>query len=133
MAQKQGSSTTQGGRLDGSVGAAVAAGDFALGAGWGNSASVSAVASGSNDQRGIITITSAGTGQAQATATVLLTFKDGAYAGTPFAKVQLIDNSNAITEAQPQGQTISTTQLGWTHSVLPVASKTYKFFYEVIA
>jgi len=133
MAQKQGSSSTSGGRLDGSIGTAVAAADFAIGAGWGNAASVSSVAAGSNDQRGIVTVTSSGTGQAQATATVTLTFKDGAYAAAPYAIVMLVDNTNAVTEAQPQAQATTTTTLAWKHSVLPVAAKTYTFAYHVIA
>lgn len=131
MAQKQGNSTTNGGRLDGSIGSAIVAGDIALGVGWGTTASVS-VAAGSNDQRGEFTVTSAGTGQAQATATVALTFKDGAYAATPFAMVQLAESSNAVNEAQPQIVVATTTTLSFKHSVLPVATKTYRYLYHVV-
>lgn len=132
MAQKQGSSSSSGGRVDGSIGTPIAAADIALGAGWGTTASV-VVDAGSNDQRGVLTVTSAGTGQAQATADVTLTFKDGAYAATPFAIVTLLSSSNAVNEAQPTNASCSTTALAFRHSVLPVATKTYKYAYHVIA
>ena len=134
MAQPQGNSSTTGGRIDGSVGTALSAADtaFALGAGWGTTATF-AVAAGSTDQRGIITITSSGTGQAQATANVTLTFKDGAYAATPVAIVTLQSSSNAVTESQPTQVTQTTTTASWRHSVLPVAAATYRFAYVVIA
>ena len=133
MPQKQGSSSTDGGRLDGSVGTAVTSAAFALGAGWGGTASL-AVRAGSTDQRGSVTITASATTPAQATATVAFTFVDGAYAATPsYFDVRLVANSNAITEAQPMSQTCTTTALGWTHSVLPVAAATYTFNYCIIA
>lgn len=133
MTQMQGDRTSAGGRLDGSNASPVAAANFVLGAGWGNTPATIVVAAGSTDQRGSVLITSKGTGQAQATATVILTFADGAYEKTPFAIVMLTDNSNAITTAQPQGQVISTTALQWAASVLPVDTKTYTFTYLVIA
>lgn len=132
MAQKQGNSSTDAGRLDGSIGTAVAAGDFALGAGWGSTASL-AVQAGSNDQRGVVTVTSGGTGQAQATASVTLTFKDGAYASRPVALVNLQDNTQAVTDTQPTDVDATTTTLTWKHTVLPVDTKTYTFAYLVIA
>jgi len=134
MAQIQGNQTASGGRIDGSVGTNHTATDaaWALGAGWGSTATF-AVAAGSTDQRGIITITSSGTGQAQATANVTLTFKDGAFAGAPFATVTLQKSSNAVTEAQPTEVTQTTTALSFRHSVLPVAAATYRYSYVVIA
>jgi hypothetical protein len=133
MAQKQGSSSSEGGRIDAGLGTAVAAANFALGVGWGTTATVSAVAAGSNDQAGIFTVSSAGTGQAQATATVTLTFVDGAYAATPRAAVcQLVNNSHAITETGPTAVAASTTALSFVHSVLPVAANTYQYSYIVI-
>ena len=134
MAQIQGSSSATGGRIDGSLQmTAPAAADFALGAGWGTTATV-AVRAGSTDQRGVITITSSGTGQAQATATVTFTFKDGTFAAIPpgFAAV-LINSSNAITETGATATACTATALSWTHSVLPVATKTYSYAYFVIA
>lgn len=132
MAQKQGNSSTDAGRLDGRIGTVVTSSNFALGAGWGSTATLE-VASGSNDQRGSITVTSSGTGQAQATATVTLTFRDGAYSATPFGFVNLQDNTQAVTDGQPTDVLASTTALVWAHSVLPVDTKTYTFAWAVIA
>lgn len=133
MAQPQGNKTSDGGRIDGSNGSAVASTDFALGVGWGDGTLVKTVTSGSTDQRGTITITSVGSNQAQATATVTLTFADGAFASAPFAIVQLVDNTNAVTTAQPQDVTATTTALSWTQAVLPVDTKTYTFTWIVVA
>jgi hypothetical protein len=133
MAQKQGSRISDAGRLDGSNGSAVTADDFEFGAGWGDGTLVVTVSDGSTDQRGTVTVKSVGANQAQATATVTLTFKDGAYAAVPFALVQLTTNDNAVTTAQPTAITPSTTSLEWTAAVLPVANKTYTFTYVVVA
>jgi Pectate lyase superfamily protein len=57
-------------------------GDFALSAGWGTTASVTGISG--VDSRFRLAITSNGTGQA-ANPTVVLTFKDGAYAAAPWA------------------------------------------------
>jgi len=133
MPQIQGSSSSTTGRIGAELGTAVASSNFALGAGWGTTASV-AVTAGSNDQAGIITVTSAGTGQAQATANVTLTFVDGAYASIPrSAIITLMSSSNAVTESQPTQGAVTATTLSWRHSVLPVAAATYKFSYVVIA
>lgn len=133
MGQKQGNTSTSGGRLDGSIGTAtVAASHIAIGAGWGTVATVT-VAAGSTDQRGSCTVTASTTGVSQATATVTLTFADGAYASTPFGFVNLQDNTNAITERQPTDVACTTTALSWTNSVLPVDTKTYTFNWLVIA
>lgn len=136
MAQIQGNSSSHGGRLDGSLGTALAAADtaFVLGAGWGTTATF-AVAAGSTDQRGTITITSAGTGQAQATSNVTLTFKDGTYAGAnaPTVLVTLQRSSNAVADAQPTEVTSSLTTASWRSGVLPVAAATYRYSYVVIA
>lgn len=133
MTQKQGNSSADGGRVDGSIGTPIVAANIALGVGWGDGANVITVIAGSNDQRGSFTIQSIGANQAQATATVALTFADGAYASVPFAIVTLANNDNAVTTAQPQAVACSTTVLSFTQSVLPVATKIYKFNYHVIA
>lgn len=133
MAQIQGNSSTTSGRIGAEIGTALAAANIALGAGWGTTAST-AIGTGSNDQAGVLTITSAGTGQAQATANVTITFADGAYAAVPRALlVTLMSSSNAVTEAQPTNAAITTTAASWRHAVLPVAAATYKFSYVVIA
>ena len=89
------------------------------------------VAAGSTDQVGRITIECDATA-AQATATVTLTFVDGAFAAAPFAQVAL-STGNAISDAQPVDVTTTTTTLAWTSGVLPVDTKTYTFTYFVIA
>lgn len=132
MAQKQGSKTSDGGRLDGSNATAVTDADFAIGAGWGGTATFT-VTAGSTDQRGQIVITASATTPAQATATVALTFVDGAYASTPFAIVQLALSTNAVADPQPTAVSATTTGLSWTSGVLPVATKEYTFNYAVIA
>ena len=132
MAQKQGPSSTHGGRLDGSIGTAPVAGDFVLGAGWGGTASLT-VTAGSTDQRGQIVITASATTPAQATATVTFTFKDGAYASAPWPLVLLADNTQAVAETGATDIAATTTALSWTHSVLPVAAKVYTYNYCLIA
>ena len=110
----------------------MAAANIALGVGWGTVATVSVLA-GSTDQRGRCTVTASTSGVAQATATVTLTFADGAYGSAPFAEWRLVANTNGITEAQPMSQTQTTTAIACTHSVLPVDTKTYTFSWCVIA
>lgn len=134
MAQKQGNQTSEGGRLDGSLGSAVAAANVVIGAGWGGTATA-AIRSGSTDQRGVITITASATTPAQATATVALTFADGAYASTPpYYSITLLHSDNAVAEPNSfQVTACSTTALTWTYGTLPVATKVYAFAYAVIA
>jgi hypothetical protein len=134
MAQKQGNQTSEGGRLDGSLGTAIAAGNVAIGAGWGGTATA-AIRSGSTDQRGIITITASASTPAQATATIALTFADGAYASTPaYFSWQLLSSSNAVAEPNSfSAQACTTTALTCTYGTLPVAAATYTFAYLVIA
>ncbi len=133
MPQIQGPQTSSGGRLDGSLATTITAANVALGVGWGNGTLVLAIVAGSNCQRGSLTVTSVGAAQAQATATVTITFPEGAYASTPFALVNLQDNTQAITDGQPTDVACSTTALSWTHSVLPVDTKTYTFAWHVVA
>lgn len=131
MAQQQGNSSASGGRLDGSLQkTAAAVGDFALGAGWGGTATA-ALTAGSTDQRGTLTITASATTPAQATATVVHTFADGAYASAPFPQVIVTSNS-AIDEGHVV-VTTTTTAATWTFSVLPVATKIYIFHYQYVA
>lgn len=133
MAQKQGNSSTSGGRLDCSIGTAAVAADFALGAGWGDGTLVKTVTALSNAQGGTIAITSVGSNQAQATATVTFTFPDGAYAARPrVCLVQLTDNTSAVTVAQPTAISWTTTTLSWTQAVIPVDTKVYTFTWCVI-
>ena len=64
MPQIQGSSSSSSGRIGAELGASAASTAFALGAGWGTTATIAITHVGSNDQAGVITVTSNGTGQA---------------------------------------------------------------------
>lgn len=131
MPQPQGSQTTAAGRIDGSVGTAAVAADFALGAGWG--ATTKVVTAGSNAQRGELVLTCAtGGGLAQATATVTFTFPDGAFASAPFP-MQDSDNDNGIDTGRFTLTSKTTTTAVWTFSVLPVNAKIYKLRYQIAA
>lgn len=132
MPQLQGSKSSSGGRLDGSNASAVAAANFAIGAGWGGTATFT-VTAGSTDVRGQIVITASATTPAQATATVALTFVDGAYASTPFPFVVLALSDNAVNDPQPTAVAATTTGISWKSGVLPVATKIYTFNYALIA
>lgn len=130
MGQIQGSSSSAGGRLDGSVqSASTVAGDFVLGAGWGTTPIV-ALTAGSTDQRGTLQITADATA-AQATATIVHTFADGAYDSAPFPQV-LVTSNSAIDEGHVV-VTTTTTAATWTFSVLPVDTKVYIFHYQYVA
>lgn len=133
MAQPQGAKTTAGGRLDGSVGTAVASGDFTLGAGWGADATI-AVTSGSTVNRGEATITAVvgGGAMSQATATVVFTYPDGAFASAPWFLVTTT-NDNSIDTGRFAVTTTTTTAVTLTHSVLPVTTKIYKFRWVCVA
>lgn len=131
MAQPQGPATTAGGRLDGSVGTAAVAGDFALGAGWGSS--TKAITSGSTCQRGTLTITGVtGGGLAQATATVTFTFPDGAFSSAPWVFVDTT-NDNSIDTGRFAVTSVSTTTAVLTFAATPVNAKVYKLHYLVVA
>lgn len=132
MAQIQGTSTASGGRIDGSLQKnTVVAGDFALGAGWGGAATI-AVATGSTDQRGQITITASTTTPAQATATVVFTFADGAFATAPRTVILTTTNDNSLTAYAGVAYSVTTTALTMTYSILPVDAKVYKINYLII-
>jgi hypothetical protein len=105
---------------------ATAATDFTLGAGWGSTRSATLLA-GSSDRAGVLTITASGSSYAQATATVVFTFADGAYPVAPVSFVQVTDDSS-IDEGHVV-QTNTTTASTWTFSVLPVSTKIYIFRY----
>lgn len=132
MAQPQGVSSTAGGRRDGSIGTASVAGDFVIGAGWGTVATISVLA-GSNDQRGQITITASTTGVSQATATVVHSFRDGAWAAAPWCRVACTNDNSLTAAAIVKVATPSTTACTWTFQVLPVDTKVYIMNYDYTA
>lgn len=133
MTQQQGGRTSSGGRLDGSNATEVTAANFAIGVGWGGTATFT-ITDDSTDQCGQIVITASATTPAQATATVTFTFADGAYYGTaPIPIVTLASSTQAVNDAQPTAVVATTTGLSWTSGVLPVATKVYTYNYVCIA
>jgi hypothetical protein len=112
------------------AGPALAATDVAIGVGWGGTAT-KAVTAGSNDQRGEIVITASATTPAQATATVALTFKRS-FGNTPFAVVVQSANDEAAVVQPARDIVVTATALSFTSSVVPVATKIYKYAYFVV-
>jgi hypothetical protein len=107
-------------RVRATIGTALVAGDIALSAGWGSTASVSAISG--TDQRFRFTVTSAGTGQA-ANPTATLTFKDGTWTTAPYAVCSR--NGGNQPAVLPTWTTTATT-LVLTFPGTPVAAETYK-------
>ena len=101
-------------------GTSLVAGDFSLSAGWGTTASVSAVSG--TDQRFRITVTSAGTGQG-ANPTITLTFKDGTWTTAPFAVAHRGGGSQPTVSLDVTSTTATT--LVATFNGTPVAAETY--------
>lgn len=108
----------------------LAAGNVAIGAGWGTTATA-AITSGANDLAGQIVVTSSGASQAQATATVTITFTS-AYATAPRTVIVTTTNDNSIDTGHAT-YSVTTTTLTITFSVLPVDTKIYKINYLCIA
>lgn len=106
----------------------LAAADVVLGAGWGNTAT-KVVEAGSNDMAGRITVTSAGTGQAQATATIAVTFK------RPLGFVPVVvagrGGGSAVNSVFPKVTAVSETGFTIVSNTLPVAAETTEFVYTV--
>lgn len=106
---------------------------IALDAGWGSTASA-AFTSGSNDVRGRVTITSAGTGQA-ANAVATITFAK-AFATAPFAIVQIGGGTERDTPTEQAlvalNYTTTTTTLAITNTDTIVAAETLIIDYLVI-
>ncbi len=118
-------------RIKASYGTATVAGDYALSAGWGTTASVT-VAAGSDDQRGQITVAATGTGQA-ANPTITFTFKDGAWTSSPFYIVKRNDANVLPNEGTaPTSWTQTTTVLTITFNGTPTAANSYVFAYHGI-
>lgn len=115
-------------RLRTTQGTALVAGDFALSAGWGATASISNVLAGSKDQRGEFTVTANGAGLA-ANPTITLTWKNGAWPSSPFAIVKRNGGTGANTEPT---WVASATTLTMTWPNTPVAGLTYTFDFMVM-
>ena len=107
----------------------LAAGDVAIGAGWGTTGT-KAITSGSNDVAGQIVVTASGASFAQATATVVITFKS-AYVTAPRTVIATCVNGVAI-DTGHVSYAVTTTSLVLTYKVLPAAGA-YTFDYLVVA
>lgn len=130
MTQKLGSSSSKGGRITGDLGTVLTSSNIAVGAGWGTSPDLT-IASGSNDVRGILTITAKAT-PSQSTATVIITYADGAYPSAPHPIVNM-HSDQAIGDSGSVRAVSTTTALTITSDVLPVAGKIYVIKYGVFA
>lgn len=109
-------------------GTAHVAGDYALSAGWGNTATVSTVAA--RDTGGRVSITCGGTGIA-ANPTVTLTYKDGTWTTVPTCVPQRADiNAPATAPFVPTSDTATTFVL--TFLGTPVSGTTYTFSFHVV-
>lgn len=115
-------------RISATLGQRLVAGDFALSAGFGSTASI-AVASGSTVARGEATITSAGTGQA-ANPTCTLTFPDGAFDAAPFAVASRAGGSQRSVPMEVTTRAVGS--LAFSLVGTPVAAETYKFNWEIV-
>ena len=108
---------------------ALAAGNLAVGVGWGATGSA-VFTSGANDVAGQVVVTAAGGTYAQATATVTITFAS-AYATAPRAVILSMVNAVAI-DTGHASYAVTTTALVITYKVLPAAG-VYTFDYLVVA
>lgn len=114
--------TTQSqGRRFAGTGTAHVAGDYALSAGWGTTATVSAVSA--KDTSGRVTVSSAGTGQT-ANPTVTLTFKDGTWTTIPNL-VAARGELNSPAGSDWMITSVTATQVVFTFQGTPVAGTTY--------
>ena len=98
------------------------AGDFALSAGWGTTASVTAVRGADNNPK--VTVESSGTGQG-ANPTIAFTYHNGAFGNTsnvPTFVCQMSDGTGVVADIT---HVESTTVLTMTYNAIPVAGLTY--------
>lgn len=112
-------------------GTAEATTDWAASAGWGASATVSAVSG--NDSRGTVTVTTNAADTPTANPTVTLTFKDGTWTTAPFAVSCMVSSSTGPINV-PVTITTTATTLVIQYNGTPTATSalTYIFAYQVI-
>lgn len=106
-------------RIKTALGTALVAGDFALSAGFGTTATVTGVIG--TDQGWTITVTSSGTGQA-ANPTITLTFHDGTWTLSPITVSKMSGGTGAVTQLT-ESPTATTNVI--TFQGTPVAASTY--------
>lgn len=129
-------------RVQHNLGTGLVVGDFALSAGWGNTATLDSVVG--NDSRFLLQITSGGTGQAQ-NPTLTLTYADGAWPNAPFPLMNdngTVDGAGGYLAVTFEITTRTTTQAVWTlrsaaatgstNPYTPVAGDIFKMICHVL-
>jgi hypothetical protein len=111
-------------RYSADIATTLVTGDFVLSAGWGTTASIAITNAKSKDSAAIVTVTSAGTGQA-ANPTIAFTFHDGTWTNTP-ACIALQSGGNDIFGDSTTTVRSATAQT-WQWNATPTATKTYEF------
>ncbi len=106
------------------LGTSLVAGDFALSAGWGSTASIGSLAG--SDANWYGTVTTAGTGLG-ANPTIVLTFKDGTFTAAPNCIVKMSSTSDATNTATAISWTTTATALTITFRGTPVVTNTFVF------
>ena len=106
-------------------GGAVVAGDLALSAGWGTTATDAVTLATSRDQALVYTVTSGGTGQA-VNATITWTFGDGTWTSIPVCSIYQSGGTGAAL-GQPTRSSSSATAYVWIVPGLPVDTFTYEY------
>jgi hypothetical protein len=107
-------------RLFLNTGTALAAGNFALSAGWGNTAAVSGVLG--FDPCWEILITANGTG-ISSSPTIVLTFADGTWTNSPIAISKMVGGTGQFADVS---DALTATTWTMTYNGLPVAGSTYR-------
>ena len=101
------------------------AGDLALSAGWGTTATDAVTLATSRDQALVYTVTSGGTGQA-VNSTITWTFGDGTWTSIPVCSIYQSGGTGAAL-GQPTRSSSSATAYVWIVPGLPVDTFTYEY------
>ncbi len=117
-------------RLGLTGGTAVATTDWALTAGWGAGATISAVTG--NDSRGTVTVTTSIADTPALNPTITLTFKDGTWTSAPFAVANMNTASTGLLGAASSSTTATTLVIQFDGTPTALSANTYIFNYIVI-
>lgn len=116
------------------IGSALASGDFALGSGWGTTATVT-VATGSCDTAGSITVLCQGTGIA-ANPRIILTFKNGTFPANGAVQLVMHTDNDESTNSGPLYHVVvkpSLTAPQWFMVGTPLTGKNYTFKWVTVS
>lgn len=112
------------------TGTALVAGDFALSAGWGATASVGSISG--DDSHATFTVTASGAGIA-ANPTIVLTFKDGTWTNAPWVDPRVVRTSDRADLPTPvEVTTVTATAVTLTWVGTPTDTRTYTFTIRAI-